>query len=705
MLNKKKFKREQERIAKLVKLENWGLSPDLIDYDNFTNPLAAKTKDDIENPHIHLLRLIRNPKYLGFTAEHVFNIKLAPFQLVILNELWFRKYPMLIASRGASKSFLLSLYAMMRALIQQGTKIVVVGAAFRQAKVVFEYCEQIWNNAPVLKDIVGVGGRSGPRRDIDRCTCTVGDSIIIALPLGDGQKIRGQRANVIIADEFSTIPKTIYEDVVSGFASVSASPIEAMERAARIRVLRKLGKWSEAMEEKELRTNRGNQAIIAGTANYGFNHFADYWKEYKGIIQSKGDSNKILEVFKGKLPKKFNWKNYSILRLPAELLPEGFMDEEHIARAQITSHSSSYAVEYGAVFAMDSNGFYRRSIIEGCVVRPDNMHLMLSNVTTFFPKLKGDRDKKYVIAVDTASESDNFAIVILEVHHNHRRIVYCWTTNREKHLERIRYGTVKEKNFYAYCARKIRDLMKLFNTEIISIDMQGGGRSVLEALHDEDKLQEGEVPIWEIRSDDIRKPGENDDKPGLHIVEPVEFADAQWVSEANHGMKKDLEDKLLLFPEFDPLRLEQANQEDKRLGRIVIKNGQEIQLQDTLEDLVMEIEELKDELVSIEHTQTPTTHRDHWDTPAVKQAGGKVGRLHKDRYTALLMANMAARKMLYVNAPVKYESTGGFARDLGQNTDNNKNMPLFVGPDWFLHPKNQPLPYSAVGMAVKRGVS
>jgi predicted RNase H-related nuclease YkuK (DUF458 family) len=209
--------------------------------------------------------------------------------------------------------------------------------------------------------------------------------------------------------------------------------------------------------------------------------------------------------------------------LPAELLPEGFMDEEHIARAQITSHSSSYAVEYGAVFAMDSNGFYRRSIIEGCVVRPDNMHLMLSNVTTFFPKLKGDRDKKYVIAVDTASESDNFAIVILEVHHNHRRIVYCWTTNREKHLERIRYGTVKEKNFYAYCARKIRDLMKLFNTEIISIDMQGGGRSVLEALHDEDKLQEGEVPIWEIRSDDIRKPGENDDKPGLHIVEPVEF--------------------------------------------------------------------------------------------------------------------------------------------------------------------------------------
>jgi hypothetical protein len=198
MLAKKKFQKEKERIAKLVKLEVLGLSTDLVDYDNLINPLTAKNRDDIENPHIHLLRLIRNPKYISFTVEHIFNIKLAPFQVVIMQELWFRKYPMLIASRGASKSFLLALYAMIRALIQQGSKIVVVGAAFRQAKVIFEYCEQIWNNAPVLRDMVGEGGRSGPRRDIDRCTCTIGDSVIIALPLGDGQKIRGQRANVII---------------------------------------------------------------------------------------------------------------------------------------------------------------------------------------------------------------------------------------------------------------------------------------------------------------------------------------------------------------------------------------------------------------------------------------------------------------------------------------------------------------------------
>ena len=35
------------------------------------------------------------------------------------------------------------------------------------------------------------------------------DSTVTCLPLGDGQKIRGQRANDIIADEFASIPRDI----------------------------------------------------------------------------------------------------------------------------------------------------------------------------------------------------------------------------------------------------------------------------------------------------------------------------------------------------------------------------------------------------------------------------------------------------------------------------------------------------------------
>jgi intein/homing endonuclease len=1106
----------KEKISQLIKAELYGLNASVFD-QKFDNPLEPRTQLDIEQPHIHILRILRKPENFYFTAKHIFNIELAPFQLVILNELWYRKYPMLIATRGGSKSYLLALYAMMRALFNQGSKIVVVGAAFRQAKVVFEYCEHIWYDAPILRDIVGNNTRSGPRRDIDRCTCTLGDSVIICLPTGDGclspytaitydnrfgkikeekvenkyikqrqvgvwgngqfnlsdefycngntltkkvklasgisiegtynhklkilkddnivwarldelkigdrllvdrsyrwhngqanvtieqayalglmigdgcwtqkrrlgfatkdqelidnlrkgtgysfkqasdqvhfwqegikyredwldfwnlqtcytidkylpekilsvkrevmsacisglfdtdghvqvvtakggtgilvgftntserlvdqlqyillhygiistktsrkrkennnwnivyelsitgkdvklfaeqinfrlsrkrlileaaivskkkwstnsddipyvkdemiqisnenripkgerdklldsisasnlqrkniitrdlvykfiqkysftndpflaklkelanpdiyydtitsiedsecvtydihipntheycangffshnTKIRGQRANVIIADEFSTIPKAIYEEVISGFGAVSSSPIEAMKHAARIRVLKKMDKWTPEMQDKEIATNIGNQAILAGTANYSFNHFADYWKEYKGIINSKGDPQKLLEVFKGKIPPKFNWKNYSVMRIPVELLPEDFMDEEHVARAKVTTDSGTYAVEYGAVFAGDSNGFYKKSLIESCVVRSDNLHLMLKNVELFQPRLRGDRYLKYIFAVDTASEHDNFAITILELHSNHTRVVYCWTTTRAKHLERIKHGTVKEKNFYAYCARKIRELMKVFNCIRINMDAQGGGRAVLEALHDMDKLELGEQPIWEVIDPEDEK--ETDNNAGLHIVEMIEFANAAWVSEANHGMKKDFEDKVLLFPYFDPIKLYEANLDDKKFGRIIINSkGEEVQLQDTFEDLVMEIEELKNELSTITHTQTPKTNREHWDTPEIIQSNNRRGRLRKDRYTSLLMANMAARTMIRAPMPIQYKATGGFAKDIvKEQTDNLRDMPLYEAPEWFTIPQTS----QGYGMVVRR---
>jgi hypothetical protein len=48
------------------------------------------------------------------------------------------------------KSFLLSLYCMLRIFFLPERKVVVVGAAFRQSKVLYEYAEGIWRNASVV---------------------------------------------------------------------------------------------------------------------------------------------------------------------------------------------------------------------------------------------------------------------------------------------------------------------------------------------------------------------------------------------------------------------------------------------------------------------------------------------------------------------------------------------------------------------------
>jgi hypothetical protein len=645
------------------------------------NHMIGRNKKDIENPDLHLIKLMRNPKYFGMTCKLLFDIELHPIQIAILQEFWQRPFPMYIASRGWGKSFLLALYSVLRCIFHPGTKIVIVGAAFRQSKIIFEYMETMWRNSSILRSIFN-GNDDGPRRDVDRCTIRLGESWAIAIPLGDGSKIRGLRAHIIIADEFASISPDIYETVVSGFAAVSASPIQNVKEQAKKQAMKDAGIWNEELDKLDLKM--GNQAIISGTADYAFKHFASYWKRYKSIIESKGDINKLEEIFSGEVPNNFNWKDYSIIRIPYELIPVGFMDDKQVSRAKATIHSGIYNMEYAACFTADSDGFFRRSLIESCVTG-DTKEITLPHTgkVVFDAKIKGDSNKQYIYGIDPASEQDNFSIVILEAYPDHNRVVYCWTTNRSNFKERQKTGLVEDHDFYGFCARKIRNLMQTFTPIKIGMDAQGGGVAIEEALHDPDKLKPGEKLIWPII--DYSKTKDTDTQSGLHILEMVQFAKADWTAHANHGLRKDLEDKALLFPRFDNLTLGLAIEEEGRKLIEVDLNP----LYDTLSECILEIEELKNELTTIvmSHTSTGSGGRDRWDTPEVKSSSGKRGRLRKDRYSSLVIANMLARQMTRTLAAPDYNMVGNNLKDLS-SIKNKKDQELYKGPEWFTSAAN-----------------
>lgn len=646
--------------------EAW-LSLDIDDKDLF-NPMSILNSAD-DDYHLKLSWLMTRPEYFSFLCKHIFNIQILPSQALILHELWNRKFPMLIASRGFGKSFMLSLYSMLRALLLPNRKVVVVGAAFRQSKVLFEYMETIWNNSPILRDICDAN--SGPRRDVDRCVMRINDSRVTCLPLGDGQKIRGQRANDIISDEFASIPRDIFETVVAGFAAVSSDPIENVKRLASEKKAKELGIKIDKGDDQKLE-NKDNQIILSGTAYYDFNHFASYWKRWKSIIKSQGDHAKLRDIFGGDdVPENFDWTEYSIMRIPYELLPDGFMDSAQVARSKATVHAGIYQMEFGAVFTRDSEGFFKRSLIESCVANDkEPIKDSKGSEIIFEAKLMGDKNKKYVFGVDPASEVDNFSIIVLELNEDHRRIVHCWTTTRSEHKEKVKKGYSTETDFYSYCARKIRDLMKLFPCVHIAMDAQGGGIAVMESLHDKDKLQPGEIEIWPVIDED--KPKDTDDQRGLHILEMCQFAKYDWLAEANHGLRKDLEDKVILFPMFDSVTIGMSNLEDGMKGRMY----------DTLEECVMDIEELKDELSMIQMTQT-ANGRDRWDTPEVVVAAGKKSKMRKDRYSALIMANMAARIIARTPEREAYQFFGGFASSLPSDSKQKNKGNLYSGPNWF----------------------
>ena len=636
------------------------------------NMMIHRSEKEIEFPDLHLLKILRDPKYIGSTCKLLFNIELHPIQVAIIQEFWIRAFPMYIASRGWGKSFLLALYCVLRCAFFPGTKIVVVGAAFRQSKIIFEYMETIWRSSPILRSIFN-GNDDGPRRDVDRCTLRLGDSWTIAIPMGDGSKIRGLRAHIIIADEFASISPDIYETVVSGFAAVSASPIQNVKEQAKRKAMIEAGLWNDELEKLEYKM--GNQAIISGTADYAFKHFASYWKRYKTIIESKGEKQKLEEIFNSEVPENFNWKDYTIIRIPYELIPKGFMDDKQVSRAKATIHTGIYNMEYAACFVKDSEGFFRRSLIESCVASEAN-NILINNEKIYFDAVtRGDPSKTYVYGIDPASEQDNFSIVILEVNSLCSKVVYCWTTNRSNFKERQKTGLVNEYDFYGFCARKIRNLMKIFPAERIGIDAQGGGVAIEESLHDPSKLEEGEQLIWPVIDYDKHK--DTDDQQGLHILELIQFAKAEWTAQANHGLRKDLEDKVLLFPRFDNLTLGLAMEDE---GKNIIDSDLN-PIYDSLSECILEIEELKNELTTIVMTQTSTgpNARDRWDTPELKLQNGKRGRLRKDRYSSLIIANMLARQMNRTMKNISYDVVGGNAKDMVNN-----NGQLYKGPSWFI---------------------
>ena len=462
-----------------------------------------------------------------------------------------------------------------------------------------------------------------------------------------GEKIRGLRGNIILVDEFNSISTSIYEIVINNFGAVARNPVENLQKIAKKAALIESG---EALPEELLESfDFGNQSIISGTMGYEFQPMYEYWNKYKNII------NGSLGVEEG-----LNKKDYCIVRIPYELIPKGFMDDKTITRAKATMHTGSYNSEYGCVAVKDTTGFFKRSLIEACTCKDTN--LAEEGWPEWCPEkfeavTHGKSGSEYVMGVDPASENDNFAIIILEKLPEHNRVVYSWTTNKKKF-------SGGADNYYGYCAKKIRQLCKAFNIIAIGIDAQGGGIAIEEALHDKSTLEKGEVPFWPAI--DKNKSKDTDKMSGSHILHMVQFANAKWTAEANHGMRKDLESKTLLFPVFNSILLGLADN----------MSTSSSPYSDTMEDSMLEIEELKEELSTIVLTSTAT--RERWDTPEVKQ-GNAVGKLRKDRYSALLIANMVARSINRKYTPdYTYNSYVG-------NGQKKKSEGLYVGPQHLVN--------------------
>ena len=92
-------------MSNIKKIDDAWLNID-VDENMLFNPLSHIYHESDNDFHIRLTWLLSQPEYFSFICKSIFNIDILPMQSLMLKELWNRKFPMLVGSRGLGKSCL-----------------------------------------------------------------------------------------------------------------------------------------------------------------------------------------------------------------------------------------------------------------------------------------------------------------------------------------------------------------------------------------------------------------------------------------------------------------------------------------------------------------------------------------------------------------------------------------------------------------------
>lgn len=570
-------------------------------------------------------------------------LRLEPFQMVMMEMLWKKKFPMILASRGAGKTFILAVYCIVRAILVPGSRIVICGAGFRQAKLVFKYIDTLYKSSPIVQE----ASNDRPKYGSDQASFEIGLSSIVAIPIGDGEKVRGMRASVLVLDEFASINEDIYEVVLAPFTAVHANPAQRAATMRFIRRIESLGASEKLVEAIMATMDFGNQIIISGTASHQDNHFYKNYNIYRMFLDTKGNAAKIKRAIEeqslattGKVKEvepediarmSRTWAHYAIYQLPYHGLPEGFMDEDVIRSSKATFSQSRFMREYLAQFPEDTDGYIRRSWIEAATPRTRHGQVPVAI------ELYGDPRADYVLGLDPARHNDNFAAVVLKLTSRGRELVYVSAWNRTDHKK---------------SAERIREIMKRFNIQYIAMDKGGGGEDTLDWLHQKlDGVDESEY-LWPIKEQlenlsDLSAPGRK-------IVELVNFVSS--TSDMAHGLEASINRQQLLFPHSgDDTAV--RNQYMRHFGRDTLTDVEVTKLNDDLwgEDtdevkdrgevrigVLEEINETTNETCAIIRNVTPGG-TEQFILPKLSEQPEGLDMRRRDRFSALMLANYAAK--------------------------------------------------------------
>jgi intein/homing endonuclease len=514
-------------------------------------------------------------------------------------------------------SYTCGIFAALDAIFNQGVEIGILSRSFRQSKMIFKKIEDIAAKpeAYLLKQCITHVSKSN-----DEWVMEIGKSRIRALPLGDGEKLRGFRFHRIIIDEFLLMPERIYNEVIVPFLSVVQNPTQREELYNLETQLIEKGE----MKEEDRYQWPNNKLIALSSASFKFEYLYKLYEQYENLIFN---------------PKTKDTTRRCVMQFSYDCAPTQLYDQNLINQAKATMSESQFLREFGAQFTDDSSGYFKISKMALCTI-PDGEQPSI--------EVAGHAEDEYIVSVDPSwsetESSDDFAIQVLKI-------------NREKQISTLVHS-------YALSGSSLKDHIKYFlyilqNFNVVAICMDyNGGVQFMNSCNESELFKDAKINLKPITTE-FERPEEyaqnlfsakmeynKSEYKYVFLRKPT----SSWIRLANEMLQANFDHRRIFFGSRaidDNFRA----QTKRRIGITNLKfsnsldsekENEEAKMIDFVEHLTDMILLTKTECALIQIT-TSAQGLQNFDLPANLKRKTGPDKPRKDSYSALVLGNWLAK--------------------------------------------------------------
>lgn len=557
---------------------------------------------------------------LGFTTHLLTGIELFPFQELILRGWFKRNFNMGVWGRGASKSWTVAMFCLLYAIFHRNSRIVLVAQNFRTSRRIFEQIYQfiVGRNAVLAQQCFP----KEPVRRNEAWEWDINGGKITCLPLAQGDKIRGTRADVLVVDEFALIPQDIYEKVLLPFLSAKTNIAERRKISKMEAELIRDGKMDET---DRLLIDSGKRIILLSSASFQFEYLYKLYKKWTDAI--------LKEPKEGDKPKK---TTFFVSQLSWDVLPEELVEEEIALEAKNGGVSNAvFLREFCGQFTDDSDSYFNMKKMNDCTVPNGSAPVI---------EMFGEPGAKYILAIDpsfsSSKSSDDFAMNIIKLHPETKKgtLVHNYAEAGKDLKEHIVY--------FHY-------LLTHFNVEFIIGD-SAGTEVFVKACNESSLFKDSKTELAIMKKadfdqDDYTKAlreAKMDYNLSMKKIVYIQPFNPKTIRKMNEVLQAAIDHKRIWFaskPTFSP----EVRQKMLERTLPIFSSDAEEKRRSSMSDAIDAQEDLmeltKKECNLIEVSTSTSTGIQQFDLPSHLRNSSQADKARKDSYTVLMLGNWAMK--------------------------------------------------------------